>query len=252
MFREGALDFNSRSVLDSWEGTMRSASLSVARASLVALLVIGLMNVPVLTAATAKPLGVVMTCDHAYLDHANAAAGATVYSDDYLVTDEGGSLQLRVGASQLYLLSLSSASLEPRADKVQVRVDRGTLGFSTSAPAQLEIQTPVGLIYGADANPIFGQVSILNASQLRISSYKGTLLVDGTDGQRKTIAEGETYEATLVADASGGSSNPPKKALTGAAINWAHVAEVAIPVAVAGFVACWLYPESPSKMGCWN
>jgi hypothetical protein len=226
-------------------------STTPARAILVALLVAGLMNMPAL-AATAKPLGVVLTCDHAYLDHANAAAGASVYSADSLVTDQGGSLHLRAGASQIYLLSLTSASLEPRADKVQARVDRGTLGFSTSLPAQLEVQTPLGLVHGADANPIFGQVSILNPSKLRISSYKGTLIVDGTDGQQKTITEGETYEATLVAEASGGDDNPPKKAVTGAGINWAHVAEVAIPLAVAGFVACWLYPESPSGMGCWN
>ncbi len=212
----------------------------------------GLVNLPAMAAAS-KPLGMVVAADHAYLDHASAAAGASVYSDDALVTDQGGSLRLSVGPSQIYLLSLSSASLEPRDEKIRARIESGTLGFSTGRPIQLEIQTPVGVVHGADANPIFGQVSLLNPSKLRISSYEGTLVVDDINGEQKIIAQGETYEATLVSEASGdGDNNPPKKGVTGAVVNWSHVLKVGIAIGVAGFVACWLYPESPSQMGCWN
>jgi hypothetical protein len=204
-------------------------------------------------AAASKPLGMVVAADRAYLDRANAAAGASVYSDDALVTDPGGSLRLSVGASQIYLLSLSSASLEPRDDKIQARIDKGTVGFSTARPSQLQIETPLGIVRGADANPIFGQVSLLTPSKLRISSYKGTLVVEDVSGGQKIIAEGETYEGTLVSSASGGAdNNPPKKGVTGAVVNWSHVLEVGVPIVVAGFLACWLYPESPSQMGCWN
>jgi len=219
---------------------------------MVMFLAMGLVNLPLMAAAS-KPLGMVVAADRAYLDHANAATGASVYSDDALVTEQGGSLRLSVGASQIYLLSLSSASLEPRDDKVQARVDRGTMGFSTDRPSQLQIQTPLGVVRGADANPIFGQVSLLTPSKLRISSYKGTLVVEDVNGDRKIIAEGETYEGTLVPAASGGAdNNPPKKGVTGAVVNWSHVLKVGIPIVAAGFIACWLYPESPSQMGCWN
>ncbi len=211
----------------------------------------GLVNLPLMAAAS-KALGMVVAADHAYLDHANAATGASVYSDDALVTEQGGSLRLSVGASQIYLLSLSSASLEPRDDKIEARVDRGTMGFSTARPSQLQIQTPLGVVRGADANPIFGQVSLLSPSKLRISSYKGTLVVEDINGGQKMIAQGETYEGTLVSDASGGDDSQPKRARTGAVVNWSHVLRVGIPVVAAGFLACWLYPESPSKMGCWN
>lgn len=210
----------------------------------------GLVNLPLMAAAS-KPLGMVVAADHAYLDHANAATGASVYSDDALVTEQGGSLRLSVGPSQIYLLSLSSASLEPRDDKIEARIDRGTVGFSTARPSELQIQTPLGVVRGADANPIFGQVSLLTPSKLRISSYKGTLVVEDINGGQKMIAQGETYEGTLVSDASGDDSQP-KRARTGAAVNWSHVLRVGIPVVAAGFLACWLYPESPSRMGCWN
>lgn len=230
---------------------MRSSVVAAARAALVAFLAVGLTSLPSIAAAS-KPLGMVVAADRAYLDHANAAAGASVYSDDALVTDQGGSLRLSVGPSQIYLLSLSSASLEPRDDKVQARVDRGTIGFSTARPAQLQIQTPVGVVHGADANPIFGQVSLVNPSTVRISSYEGTLVVEDVSGGQKIITQGETYEGTLVSDASGGDNNPPKKGVTGAVVNWSHVLKAAIPIVAAGVIACWLYPESPSKMGCWN
>ena len=230
---------------------MRSSLVAATRVALVAFLAAGLVPLPSMAAAS-KPLGLVVAADHAYLDHANAAAGASVYPDDALVTDQGGSLRLSVGPSQIYLLSLSSASLEPRDDKIQARVDRGTLGFSTARPNLIEINTPVGIVHGADAKPIFGQVSILNPSTLRISSYEGTLIVEEPNGEQKTIAQGETYEATLVSDASGGDNNPPKKGVTGAVVNWSHVLKVAIPTVAAVAIACWLYPESPSSMGCWN
>ena len=230
---------------------MRVFPAPAIRAVLVAFLSVSLVSLPSMAAAS-KPLGMVVAADHAYLDHSNAATGASVYSDDALVTEQGGSLRLSVGPSQIYLLSLSSASLEPRDDKIQARVDRGTLGFSTARPAQLEIQTPLGLVHGADANPIFGQVSLVNPSTLRISSYEGTLVVEDVNGGRKIIAQGETYEGTLVSDASGGDNNPPRKGVTGAVVNWSHVLKVGIPIIAAGVIACWLYPESPSKMGCWN
>ncbi|HEV3480806.1 MAG TPA: hypothetical protein VGR97_00605 [Candidatus Acidoferrales bacterium] len=231
---------------------MRSSVVAATRVALVAVLAAGLVPLPSMAAAS-KPLGLVVAADHAYLDHANAATGASVYSDDALVTDQGGSLRLSVGPSQIYLLSLSSASLEPRDDKIQARVDRGTLGFSTARPAQLEIQTPLGVVHGADANPIFGQVSLVNPSTLRVSSYEGTLVVQDVNGGHKIIAQGETYEGTLVSDASGGDNNPPKKGVTGVIVNWSHVLKVGIPTIVAAVaIACWLYPESPSSMGCWN
>ncbi|HEY6441887.1 MAG TPA: hypothetical protein VIY66_00965 [Candidatus Acidoferrales bacterium] len=231
---------------------MRLSIAPAIRAVLVAFLSAGMVSLPLMAAAS-KPLGMVVAADHAYLDHADAATGASVYSDDALVTEQGGSLRLSVGASQIYLLSLSSASLEPRNDKIQARIDRGTVGFSTARPSQLQIQTPLGVVHGADANPIFGQVSLLSPSKLRISSYQGTLVVEDVSGGQKIIAEGETYEGTLVSDASGGAdNNPPKKGVTGAVVNWSHVLKVAIPLVAAGFIACWLYPESPSKMGCWN
>jgi hypothetical protein len=216
------------------------------RFCVVAVLALVLLNLPT-NAASEKPLGVVLTADHARLDNASAAIGADVFSGDALVTDRGGSMRLTVGPSQVYLLSASSATLEPDASRVQTRVNIGTVGFSTSSPAELEIQTPLGMIRGADSRPIFGQVSVVSASEMRISSYEGTLVVTDNTGAEKLIRPGETWDATLAAQTN---PNPPTPAVK-PGINWKRVAAVAIPLVAAGIVACALWPESPSGTGCW-
>jgi len=218
-----------------------------ARFSIAAVLALAFLSLPAL-AATERPLGVVLTADHARLDNASATIGADVFPGDALVTDRGGSMRLTIGSSQVYLLSASSATLEPDASRVQTKVNIGTVGFSTSSPAQLEIQTPLGTICGADNRPIFGQVSVVSASQMRVSSYEGTLAVTDATGAEKLIAAGETYDATLAAEPS---DNPPQKAVK-PGINWKRVAYVAIPLIAAGVLACALWPDSNSNMGCWN
>lgn len=232
------------------EENVRSIVLSGARSCLVAFLAFGLLNMPAM-AAGEKPLGMVVTADHARLDNAKAAIGADVYSGDSVVTDQGGSLRLKVGAGQLYLLSQSSATFEPRDNKIQARLDRGTMGFSSSTSGQLQIETPMGLVRSADGQPIFGQVSVISAGKVRISSFEGTLLLE-RDGRETTIAQGEVYDATLAADPQSGSP-PPSGAGSGgggSGISASTVAKIAIPLAIAGLLACGLYPESDSSTGC--
>jgi hypothetical protein len=231
---------------------VRSIVPAGARFLIVGVLAFALLSLPTI-AASEKPLAVVLTADHARLDNASATIGADVFSGDALATDRGGSLRLTVGPSQVYLLSASSATLEPDANRVETRVKIGTVGFSTSSPGQLEIQTPLGMIRGADNRPIFGQVSVVSASQMRVSSYEGTLAVTDRTGAEKLIQPGETWDATLGDDSSSNSgSNPPPTGVGGTGINWKHVVYVAVPLVVAGVLACALWPESPSSTGCWN
>ncbi len=229
---------------------MRSNVPAGARSCLAFVLALALVNLPAM-AASEKPLAVVLTADHAKLDNATATVGADVFEGDALITEQGGSMRLTIGPSQVYLLSASSATLAPHDGRVQAQVHVGRVGFSTSDPAGLEIQTPLGVVRGADARGIFGQVDVASATRMRITSYQGTLLVTDATGAEKTIAAGETYEATL-APASSADDNPPPKGVTGAGINWKHVVEVAIPLVAAGVLACALWPESQSQMGCWN
>ncbi|MDR3720493.1 MAG: hypothetical protein P4L00_02745 [Candidatus Acidoferrales bacterium] len=232
---------------------MRFNILAGARSCLIALLVVGLLNLPVpVMAASSKPLGMVVATEHARLDNATAAIGADVYSGDALATDIGGSLRMKVGPSQVYLLSASSATLVTRENRVQAKVEHGTVGFSTTYPEQLEIGTPLGVIRGANSQRVFGQVAVLSATKMQISAYEGTLLVVAANGEQKTIEQGQTYEATLAADPEpGGGQN--QAGVGGTGINWKHVAFVAgVAGALGGTaLALWLeQSESCSNPPC--
>jgi hypothetical protein len=223
------------------EETVRSNISSGARACLVAFLVVGMLNLPVM-AASAKPLGMVVSAEHARLDNADAAIGADVYSGDALATEAGGSLRMKVGPSQVYLLSNSSATLVPQENGVRAKVEHGTMGFSTSSPAQLEIGTPLGVIRGANGQRVFGQVAVLSPGKMQISAYEGTLLVTALNGEEKTIEQGETYEATLAAPEPGGGQN--QAGVGGTGTNWKHVATVAIIAGAVGGTALGLWISS--------
>jgi hypothetical protein len=232
------------------EETVRSNILSGARSCLIAFVVVGMLNLPVM-AASSKPLGMVVSADHASLDNAKAAIGADIYSGDALATDAGGSLRLKIGAGQVYLLSSSSATLVPQDGKTQAKVAHGTLDFSTTSPEQLEIGTPLGVIRGADSQRVFGQVAVLSPTKMQISAYEGTLLVTALNGEQKTIQQGETFEATVAAPEPGGGQN--QAGVGGTGINWKHVATVAIIGGVLGGTALALWitqSESCSNPPC--
>ena len=229
---------------------MRSEILCGARSCIIAIVVVGMLNLPVMAAAS-KPLGMVVSADHASLDNAKAAIGADIYSGDALATDAGGSLRVSVGAGQVYLLSASSATLVPGQNRTQAKVERGTLGFSTSSPEQLEIGTPLGTIRGANGERVFGQVAVLSPTAMQVSAYEGTLFVTALNGEQKTIEQGQTYEATLAAPEPGGGQN--SAGVGGTGINWKHVATVAIIAGAVGgtALALWIVEsESCSNPPC--
>ena len=69
-----------------------------------------LVNLPGVGAAE-KPLGMVTQSQAARVDRADAAVGATVYAGDTIDTDSTGSIRLRAGQAQYYLMSSSSFPL---------------------------------------------------------------------------------------------------------------------------------------------
>ncbi|MGA3293393.1 MAG: hypothetical protein ABSE45_05335 [Candidatus Acidiferrales bacterium] len=220
---------------------MRSIILG-CRSILVGAVVAGLVTFPAM-AASEQPLATVVSAQSAYLAKANAVPGADVYLDDDLVTDPGGSLRLKVGQGQVYLLSSSEATLRQQENKVRAKMYRGTLGFSTTAPDQLEIETPMGVVRGADGQRVYGQISLLSPQKIVVSSYQGTLLVVDKAGESQTIAQGQSFTGTLTADSGGGKSDVGVQGVGGSGTNWGHVAWVAgmaIGLAVVGIV---LYQE---------
>lgn len=178
---------------------------SIARSCLVAFLVVGLLDLPV--AATDNAVGTVIQAETAHLGNISAAVGTTVYPGDVLSTETGGTLRLRVGAGQVYLLSSSAAVLRRDTEKVQAKVTRGTVGFSTPASSPLELWIPQGVVRAADGQPAHGQVTLVSPTEAVISGYRGALILDNA-GDIHTIGAGSSYRVTILPDDTDAAQKP--------------------------------------------
>src|SRR5271154_6105486 len=143
------------------------------RTCLIAFLAAGLLNLPAF-AANDTPLGMVIQAEGlAHLGAARAAIGSTVYPGDSVFTESGGTMRLRVGSSQVYLLSDSGASLAQFPNMIHVVVAHGTVGFSATATDPVALDTPLGLVHPVAGQPAFGQVMLTSPLEMIVTAYHG-------------------------------------------------------------------------------
>jgi hypothetical protein len=218
---------------------------SLARSFLVVVLAAGMMNLP-LMAANEKPLGLVVLAQNAHLDSADAAMGANVYAGDALDTAAGGTLRLKVGTGQLYLMSESAAQFVPAENGAHAKLVRGTIGFSAAASDGIEIETPVGIVRAADGQRAFGQVMLMSPREMIVTSYTGTLVVE-RDGEEHVINEGKTFDVSLPP-----SDSAPQKYGVTPAFNDKLLLKLIVvgAVAVAGFFVWCVESESNYQPPC--
>jgi hypothetical protein len=230
---------------------VRSTVIATARSCLIGLLAATLLNLPAM-AAGAPTIGMIAETQSALLSGATAERGVDVYPGDTLMTEPGGSMRLAAESSQLYLMSATQATMERDAGAVRAKLDHGTVEFS-SAPGQLEIETPLGVVRGNGDGRTFGEVMILDATTIRVSAITGDLLVAGVDGVTKNIRAGETFEASF--EPAGGADNgPPVQGVGGPRkIHWHRIVATAIILGGAAVISYVLYnefTESCSKIDC--
>ena len=203
----------------------------------MALFVAGLLCLPAM-AASEKPLGMVIQAQGAQLENANAVIGATVYPGDALSTDPGGTLRLKVGSGQIYMLSASSMRLAEIDDAVQATITGGTVGFSATPGDRLQLDTPVGVLTPVPGKAGYGQITFASPKQMIIAAYTGDLELS-FDGIMHTINAGTTYSVTV-------EPGPPPQLPSGAgtvSVFNSHLVIKSVAGATAGLIAYFTYEE---------
>jgi hypothetical protein len=168
---------------------------SISRTFLSIALAAALLPLPAF-AANEKPLGMVVQAQDAQIGTAAVAIGTTVYPGDTVETQMSGTLRLKVGGSQVYLLASSAATLSQRSDMVHALVKTGTVGFSSNGTDQVGLEIPEGIVSAANGQPAYGQVTMVGPREVVISAFRGTLVLDN-DGELHTIAAGKSYRVTM-------------------------------------------------------
>jgi hypothetical protein len=167
-----------------------------ARACLIAVLIGTLVNWPVAGAAE-KPLGMVTQSSAARLDSAAAAVGATVYPGDTLDTESTGSIRLRAGTAQYYLMSASSSRLQPSANGINAELVRGTAGFASGASDIVELNALGATVRSRAGEAAHGRVSIVGANELVVTSFRGPFDIS-IDGDSHEIPDGQSVRVQIV------------------------------------------------------
>lgn len=180
---------------------------SLARSCVVAALITGLLDLPGLAAfpysgppaGSDKALGVVIQTQIGRLGQANVTVGTSVYSGDSLWTDTGGTLRMKVGSGQLYLLASSAVTLGQEEGTVQAAVARGTAGFSVTPADRFELLIPEGTLRAPNGYSGYGQVTIISPTEVLITAFRGALVLDN-GGELHTIGAGSSYRVTILPD----------------------------------------------------
>jgi hypothetical protein len=169
------------------------------RAIFAAALSVTLATAPLMGAPTASVLGTVVTAERAHVDEGIASVGTTVFAGDRLTTEEQGSVQIRAGAARLLLLGASSAMVNDGEGTPSAKLLVGTATFSTGNAHAFTLYASKAAIRAQSDAPTIGQVRLLNAKELLVTSKRGPLSVT-VDGETQTIEDGKAYHVYLDPD----------------------------------------------------
>lgn len=157
-------------------------------------------------AAGDQPLGVIDVAQDSRVDGLTAAAGADFYAGEEFVTNQDGAVKLRIRDCRIDLGASTNARFLPDSHPDRLQVIQGSARYSCRAGAMLLLETPAGIVHGADGKDTSAMVVINDAHNLVISAYGDGLVLDN-DGDIHLIAAGESYRVT-VSDESADASAP--------------------------------------------
>jgi hypothetical protein len=147
-------------------------------------------------AAGMTALGVVTQASAAHFNDSKISAGATIYDGDRLSTESEGLLQFRGAGALLYLPALSGVTLHGFPNGTQAQLRTGSLVFSTSKAAAMEVLADDAFIRPAADGPTVAQITVVGPKELQITARRGALEFSYRNETEK-IAEGTSCRVLL-------------------------------------------------------
>jgi len=142
------------------------------------------------------PLGVVTQASGAHYNAARVSTGATVYDGDRLSTESQGLLQFRAAGALLYLPGLSGVTLHGLPNGTQALLSTGSLVFSTSKAAAMEVLADEAFLRPTADGPTVAQITVVGPKELQITVRRGALELSYRNEAEK-IAEGTSCRVLL-------------------------------------------------------
>jgi hypothetical protein len=138
-------------------------------------------------------LGIVVRSSQASIGNAIASDGATVYSGDYLSTEENGSMLVRVGALSVELESASALHIYRAPYGAVLELNRGSVVYTTPGVKENLVIVASDVRITPDLSlPDLGRVSIDNPCEITVYSQRGQ--ADAKSGKEShVVEEGKAY-----------------------------------------------------------
>jgi hypothetical protein len=155
-------------------------------------------------------LGVVTQASAAHFNDSKISAGATVYDGDRLSTESEGLLQFRGAGALLYLPALSGVTLHGLLNGTQAHLRTGSLVFSTSRAAAMEVLADEAFVRPAADGPTVAQVTVIGPKELQITARRGALEFFYRN-ETERIAEGTSCRVLLDSRQEGAAQTFPQR-----------------------------------------
>jgi hypothetical protein len=176
--------------------------------SVLLILTVAFVKIPVMAApAGTASAGIVLQANRAFISTDNATSGASVFDGDSIATDSGGTLQVRFGNSQAYLLPQSSAVVHQNGAGFGATLTAGTVILSSAGGNGFSLLADGATLRPASSQATTAQITMVSPRELNLISQKGSLEIS-MDGEVKTIPEGSSYRMVVEPDAAGSPGNP--------------------------------------------
>lgn len=214
-------------------------------AILIATLGLVLIEAPVMASpagSPSAPLGVVVAAENANVGAGVTTSGATIYDGDHLQTPPNSTLRVRLGTGQMVLRQNTAADVHSFPNGFSANLDNGTVIVSSPVGQTFQVIADGATIRPANEQPTSGQISRISATELVLTSTRGTMLVSMGD-EVKTLEAGSSYRLEVETEDSGPGPNPQSPHATAQS----HFLWIAIPViAAVSAVVIWRALVSPS------
>jgi hypothetical protein len=176
---------------------------------LIAIASVTLTALPLVAApgAPSAPLGVVVLADNAHVGMDKTYSGATIYDGDRLETPDDGNLQVRFGASQMYLRQSSAAAVHFLTNGFSAELGAGTVVVTSAEGQTFQVIADGATIRPANAQATSVQITKISPTQLVLTGNRGSTLISMGD-EVKTLDAGSSYRLEVQPEESGPGPQP--------------------------------------------
>ena len=180
-------------------------------AFLIAILGVTMLESPVMAAppgTPSAPLGTVLAADNVHAGVDAIYSGATIYDGDRLVTQDIGTMRVRLGTGQMFLHQNTSALVHAIPNGFSADLDAGIVSISSAEGQTFQLLADGATISPASTHPTSAQIAKISPTEVILTPTRGALQITMGD-EVKTVEAGGSYKMEVETEAADPQGRPP-------------------------------------------